>query len=153
MLNPLYTENYNHNVLISSAGVTITYKFTSFSLNPLLMRRLWRDFCLKLWVSFIGYHSKCRMNPLLDLWKVGSSVKCVDEALWYLWDIKGSVSRIKLYATLIYSWLGNKFVTFWKTNTDLPLVSAIVLFVLHQKVSENHTDSKTFRNLLFLRYL
>ena len=62
MLNPLYTENYNHNVLISSAGVTITYKFTlflfpstgvassagvtitykftSFSLNPLLMRRL-----------------------------------------------------------------------------------------------------------------
>ena len=40
MLNPLYTENYNHNVLISSAGVTITYRFTSFSLNPLLMRRL-----------------------------------------------------------------------------------------------------------------
>ena len=64
MLNPLYTENYNHNVLISSAGVTITYKFTSFSLNPLLMRRLWRDFCLKLWVSFIGYHSKCRMNHI-----------------------------------------------------------------------------------------
>ena len=33
---------------------------------------------------------------------------------------------IKLYATLIYSWLKNKYVTFWKAGTDLPMVLAIV---------------------------
>ena len=44
MLNPLYTENYNHNVLISSAGVTITYKFTSFSLNPFINEKVMKRF-------------------------------------------------------------------------------------------------------------
>ena len=46
-ITPLYTEFYNHKVIICNARTPITSIFISLRLNSLLMRRLSRKPCLE----------------------------------------------------------------------------------------------------------